>query len=89
MIVGWLRMALVGLVILTLVYWLVSAYSRSLRREALEREWDEGGQAGDRAQFVARGLRDYRRSLRRRLILLVYVVPALVIPIIIYIINFD
>jgi Ca2+/Na+ antiporter len=89
MIVGWLRLAVVGFLVLTLVYWLVSVYSRSLRREALEEEWEAGDHAMDRAQFVEEGLRAYQGSLRRRLILLVYVVPAIVVPAIIYIMNFD
>jgi hypothetical protein len=88
MILGWLRLALVGFVVLTLVYWLVSAYSRSVRREALEREWDTGDHAVDRDAFIAAGLDAYRHSLRRRLILLVYVVPALVVAALIYIMNF-
>lgn len=88
MIIGWLRLALVGFVVLTLVYWLVSVYARSLRREALEREWDAGNHAEDREPFVAAGLEDYRHSLRRRLILLIYIVPAIVVPATIYIMNF-
>jgi len=89
MIIGWLRLALVGLVVLTLIYWLVSVYSRSVRREALEREWEAGPQDRDRDAFVAEGLRKYQHGLRRRLILLVYIVPAVVIPALIYILNFE
>lgn len=89
MIIGWLRLALVGFVVLTLVYWLVSVYSRSVRREALENEWDAGPQDIDRATFVAEGLREYQHGLRRRLILLVYIVPAIVVPVVIYILNFE
>ena len=89
MIIGWLRLALVGLVVLTLVYWLVSIYSRSVRREALEKEWDAGHQDMERDAFVAEGLREYQHGLRRRLILLVYIVPAVVIPALIYILNFE
>jgi Ca2+/Na+ antiporter len=89
MIIGWLRLALVGLVVLTLVYWLVSVYSRSVRREALEKEWDAGPQDIGRDAFIADGLKEYQHGLRRRLILLVYIVPAVVIPAIIYILNFE
>jgi Ca2+/Na+ antiporter len=89
MIIGWLRLALVGFVVLTLVYWLVSVYSRSVRREALEKEWDAGPQDIDRATYVAEGLREYQHGLRRQLILLVYIVPAIVVPVLIYILNFE
>jgi hypothetical protein len=89
MIIGWLRLALAGFVVLTLVYWLVSVYSRSVRRESLEREWDAGPQDMERDAFVAEGLKEYQHGLRRRLILLVYIVPAVVVPALIYILNFE
>jgi hypothetical protein len=89
MIVGWLRLALLGLVVLTVVYWLVSVYSRSVRREELEKDWDAGPQDGDRDAFIAEGLRHYQHGLRRKLILLVYIIPMVVVPAIIYILNFE
>jgi hypothetical protein len=88
MIGGWLRMALLGFVLLTLLYWLVSVYARSLRREALERAWQDGDHSEDRAQFVEDGLRAYRKSLQPRLLLLIYVVPAVVVPAIVYVLNY-
>ena len=89
MILGWLRLALVGLVVLTLVYLLVSVYSRSVRREKLEKEWDAGPQEVDRDGFIADGLKAYQDGLRRRLILLVYIVPTVAVTAIIYILNFE
>jgi hypothetical protein len=89
MIVEWLRLALVGFAGLTLVYVLVSVYASSVRREALEKEWDDGDRVEDRDGFIATGLQAYRHSLRRRLILLVYIVPAVVVPVTIYFMNFN
>jgi hypothetical protein len=88
MIVEWLRLAVMGFFGLTPVYLLVSLYARSLRREALEKEWDAGDRAEDRDKFIATGMQAYGRSLRRRLILLVYIVPAVAVPTIIYVMNF-
>ncbi|SLN36143.1 hypothetical protein [Roseisalinus antarcticus] len=78
-----------GFVIMTVVYLCVSLYSRSVRREKLEDRWDADpqGDAGARRQFIENGMAEYESSLRKRLILLVYVVPAAVISTIIYIIN--
>lgn len=89
---GLIRLTVIGFVALTLVYISVSLYSRSVRRERLENHWAErhsdGGTDEDRAEFVHRGLRRYDKSMRRRLILLVYVIPVIVVATIVYVMNF-
>jgi len=71
------------------VYWLVSIYSRSLRAEKLEKHWDRK-QPPDitRDAYVRRGLEIYDRSFRRRLILLIYVLPFAAVFGAIYAINY-
>lgn len=82
------RFLLLGLVVLTVVYVSVSLYSRAARREKLEREWDEEGREGDRDAFIREGLKTYDSSLRRKLILGVYVIPMIVVGTIVYIVNY-
>ncbi|WP_298840193.1 hypothetical protein [uncultured Roseobacter sp.] len=82
------RLVVIGFVVLTVVYICLSFYSRARRREKLEAAWDDDGGPGARAEFVRRGLEDYDGSLRRKLILGVYVVPTLVVALIIYFTNF-
>lgn len=88
MILAILRPLLIGFAVLTVIYVVLSLYSRSLRKQKLEREWDEEVRSGDRDAYVEAGLEDYRHSLRRRLLLLVYVVPLLLIAVILYVVNF-
>lgn len=76
------------LVALTVVYVCLSLYSRSIRKEKLEKEWDEVVRTGDRDDFVRAGLREYRGSLRRKLILGVYIVPLIAFAVIFYVVNF-
>ncbi|TCP44377.1 hypothetical protein [Rhodovulum marinum] len=83
-----LRFLLLGIVVLTVVYVCVSFYSRAVRREKLEREWDEDIREGDRDAFIREGLEEYDGSLRRKLILGVYVIPMIVVATIIYIVNY-
>jgi len=83
-----LRFLLLGVVVLTVVYVCVSLYSRAARREKLEREWDEEIREGDREAFIRDGLEDYDGSLRRKLILGVYVIPTIVVATIVYIVNY-
>ena len=66
----------------------MSLYSRAVRRDKLEAEWDEGPQKIDRDTFVEAGLKDYDESLRRKLILGVYVIPVVLVGIIVYLTNF-
>ncbi|MGR3273254.1 hypothetical protein DU478_03900 [Thalassococcus profundi] len=82
------RLFVVAFVVLTIVYICVSLYSRSVRRGKLEAEWDEEGMTGDRDAFIRQGLKEYDNSLRRKLILGVYIVPMCLVGLIIYLNNF-
>ena len=82
--IAFLRLALFGAIAMSLVYVTVSIYSRSVRREKLEKEWDsdpvrEGLPEADRAAFIAAGMKIYEKGLRRKLIWLVFT-AALAIP---------
>ncbi|WP_136443206.1 hypothetical protein [Pacificoceanicola onchidii] len=83
-----LQLIVIGFAVLTVVYVVLSIWSRRVRRAKLINEWHDEGHEGDRDKFVEDGLQDYDGSLRRKLILGVYVVPILVIGIIIYLTNF-
>ncbi len=90
--IGLIRLAVVGFVLLTVVYVLVSIYSRSVRHERLEKEWDtdpanEGRLPDERTAFIEAGMQAYRHSLRRRLIVLVYVVPLAAAAVTAYLVN--
>ncbi len=82
------RLLVVAFVVLTIVYICVSLYSRSVRRGKLAAEWDEEGMTGDREAFIRQGLKEYDNSLRRKLILGVYIVPMCLVGLIIYLNNF-
>ncbi len=86
--IGFIRLFVMLLVALTVVYVSLSLYSRAVRRSKLKKKWHDGKQLVDRDTFVQRGLERYDGSIRRKLILLVYVVPVVVIALIIYLTNF-
>jgi Na+-transporting methylmalonyl-CoA/oxaloacetate decarboxylase gamma subunit len=88
-VIGFLRLFVVGFVLLTILYFVISLYSRSVRREALEDEWDRERPSEDRDAFVAEGMATYERSLRRKLIWLVYVGPVVAALVTFYVINVD
>lgn len=72
-----------------LSYWLVSIYSRSVRTERLEKRWDREKPEGiDRETFIRQGLERYEHSFRRKLIVLILIVPFIAVVGTIYVINY-
>lgn len=87
--IGILRAAVLGFVLLSVVYVLVSIYSRSERREKLEKNFDAGGVEGDRDAYIETGMQAYKKSLRHRLLWLVYIIPAVVVSATVYFVNYQ
>ncbi|MBK5933158.1 hypothetical protein C8N32_10849 [Rhodovulum imhoffii] len=85
--IAFARFFIIAFIVLTVTYIILSIRGRAAARDRLEQEWDEEVQAGDRDAYIEEGLRAYDGSLRRKLILGVYVVPAVVIGTILYVVN--
>jgi hypothetical protein len=86
--IGFIRLAVFGFIGLTVLYFLVSIYSRSTRREELEKAWGAEQGPGDRDGFIAAGMAEYEKGLRKKLIWLVYVIPTLAVIAAVYLLNF-
>jgi hypothetical protein len=89
---GWLRLAFFMYVGLTIIYFVTSLYSRSVRREKLEKQWDgdpskEGVPQSERTAFIEGGMKAYDTGLKKRLLWLIYVIPTLGFLATIYFIN--
>jgi Mg2+/citrate symporter len=87
--IGFVKLAVFGLLGLSVLYVLLSIYLRSLERERLEKEWDGGGIPGDRDAHVHQGLSAHRHSLRKKLLWLVYIIPIAVVTALVWILNFE
>ena len=89
--IGFLRLMLFWAAFSAVMYWLLLIYSRSLRREALEEEWDAdpAAQATDPARraFIDQGMAGYEKSLRRKLLWGVIVLPFFAIGLLFYLVN--
>lgn len=87
-----IQLAFFGFLVLILIYVMVSAYSQSVERERLEKRWDAGADRGtvslDRDAYIEEGLRAYGRSLRKKLLLLVFVLPVLAVALVVYLVNY-
>lgn len=86
---GLIRLFLIMVVGLGLVYWLVSVYSRSVRTERLEKRWARDQPPGiDRDTYVRQGLEKYDASFRRKLIVLILILPFIAVFGTIYVTNY-
>ncbi|QDC10920.1 hypothetical protein FHY55_17500 [Oceanicola sp. D3] len=88
---GLIRLVVVGFIVLTVIYFCISIYSRSVRREKLEEAWAEdhpsGGDDAARSAYIEKGMAEYHSGLRKKLILLVYVIPVIVVVTILWFTN--
>ena len=86
--IAFVRLAVFGFIGMSIAYVLLSVYSRSVERERLEKEWDADAETGDepaaRDAYIETGMREYERSLRRKLIWLVYVIPTVIVLLLVY-----
>lgn len=85
---GMIRLAVFGFLAVGVIYLLVSFYARSLRKEKLEKKWAKTGSVGSQDDFVKEGLAAYDGSLRRKALLLIFIVPVVVIGVMLYVTNF-
>jgi hypothetical protein len=99
---GFLRLFLIGFVVLSLLYGLLSIYCKSLTRERLEDEWDEQNLIAQephqenaheasleaRDDYVRRGMLEYTQSIRPKMLLGVYILPMIAFCVIFYTTNF-
>jgi hypothetical protein len=80
---GLIRLIVFGFIGLSAIYFMVSVYSRSVRREKLENRWAEahpdGGDEGERETYINEGMLRYQNGIRPKLILLVYVIPTILV----------
>ncbi len=83
---GLIRLVVFGFVGLSVVYFMVSIYSKSVRREKLEDRWGEDNpdstDEAAREAFVDQGMVEYNMGIRPKLILLVYVIPTIIVAVI-------
>ena len=88
---GFIRLVVLGFIAMTVVYFAISIYSRSIRREKLEDAWDadhpEGGDEAARDAYIENGMTEYENGFRKKLIWLVYVIPTIAVAILLIVMN--
>ena len=86
-----MRLLVMAFLVLTVIYLSLSLYSRMTHRKRLEDEWQSlamEGRAPDRDAFIAEGMAEYEGGLRRKLLLLVYVIPLALFLFLVFATNY-
>lgn len=79
------RFLIINFIGLTILYLLLSILFRRIRRARLERRFT----GPDRLERIEHGMAEYHRSLRKKLLLLVYVIPVVATVAIVYAVNIE
>jgi hypothetical protein len=86
--VGFGRLMVLLAVMAAAAYWVLRLTLTSRKREALEAAWNEGaGDALGHDAYVQAGMEAWERSLPRRLLWLVMLVPYTVVGTLIWFVN--
>ena len=87
-----IRLALILFVIEAIFYALLTVYLRSTKTESLEDEWDRrhperAGDTEERRACVRRSMVGFQKTLKARLVALVFVIPTIAIAVIAWFVN--
>lgn len=90
---GLVRLVIFGFIGLSVIYFTVSIYARSLRRENLENDWAENHPGEDespaRDTYIDEGMARYNAGIRPKLLLAIYVVPAALVILVLILTNWN
>lgn len=70
--------------ILTVIYVVLTVVSRLQKRDKLKAEYDDSERTISEADFVEEGLAEHNKRTRRRLALKVYIFPAVIAAILLF-----
>ena len=84
---GFLRPLFLFFVLLIAIHFALRLWLRLRERRRLTEEWELGAHEGDREAFMDRGMDEYDRSLRKRLLWLTIVAPMAGLLILLYVLN--
>lgn len=84
----WIRNLVIIFLLLTLAYAVLSATSNFRQRQKLKSEYHGETEIESKDDFVERGLRDYNRSVRPKMLLGVYIIPFIILVTLIWLAQY-
>ncbi|MFV0411084.1 MAG: hypothetical protein ACK5LJ_15710 [Paracoccus sp. (in: a-proteobacteria)] len=87
-----IRLAFLLFLVEAIFYLMLTIYLRSTKAEALEDEWDRrhpdrAGDSPQRRRFVHLAMRGFQKTLKARLVALVFILPTVAIGVIAWLVN--
>jgi len=76
--IGWIRNLVIIFLVLTLAYAILSATSNFRQRQKLKSDYHGETEIETKDAYVERGLREYNKSIRPKMLLSVYIIPFII-----------
>ena len=83
----WIRNIILIILILTIIYAVLSFKARRQARDKLIGDYESSDKSENKEVYLRKGMRNYQRSYRSKLVLLVYFIPLSVVALLIYLAN--
>lgn len=84
MIIGWIRNAVLLLLVLTVVYGVLTLVNRTKQKDRLKSQHINDSVPAPLDDYIADGMQQYNKSLRAKLLLGVYLFPLIVFGVLVY-----
>lgn len=86
--VGWIRNIIIIFAILSAVYALLTVTANIRQRQKLRSEYHGETEIESKEAFVERGLRQYNRSIRPKMLLGIYFIPMVIMGLLIWLAQY-
>ena len=83
----WIRNIILIILILTIIYAVLSFKARRQARDKLIGDYESSDKSENKEVYLRKGMRNYQRSYRSKLVLLIYFIPLSVVALLIYLAN--
>lgn len=86
--VGWIRNIIIIFAILSAVYAVLTVTANVRQRQKLHSDYHGNPDIETKSDYVERGLREYNRSIKPKMILLVYLIPFIILVTLIWLAQY-
>ena len=86
--VGWIRNIVIIFAILSAVYAVLTVTANIRQRQKLRSDYHDNADIETKSDYIERGLREYNRSIKPKMLLSVYLIPFIVLVTLIWLAQY-
>lgn len=86
--VGWIRNIVIIFAILSAVYAVLTVTANIRQRQKLRADYHGNADVETKSDYIERGLREYNRSIKPKMLLSVYLIPFIVLVTLIWLAQY-